>query len=169
VNGFTEHLYTRLGTTSNYSAIADLHTLQITIPACCIFISRSLAEASNNGDSSSSYAEVLSSQPPVHNSTLNWQLTSEWVVPTVFKIIPLHASSRKCFQQYSYVKRRVYRAVAQQRLLSHCLFIGLCLATVLYATISFVYQKIVILVNYMIYVLKTLSILKVPSNQRRKK
>jgi hypothetical protein len=30
VNGFTDHLYTPLGTTSNYSAIANLHTLQIT-------------------------------------------------------------------------------------------------------------------------------------------
>jgi hypothetical protein len=29
-NGFTDHLYTPLGTTSNYSAIADFHTLQIT-------------------------------------------------------------------------------------------------------------------------------------------
>jgi hypothetical protein len=30
VNGFIDHLYTRLGTTSNYGATADLHTLQIT-------------------------------------------------------------------------------------------------------------------------------------------
>jgi hypothetical protein len=30
VNGFIDHLYTPLGNTSNYSAIADLHTLQIT-------------------------------------------------------------------------------------------------------------------------------------------
>jgi hypothetical protein len=28
--GFIDHLYTQLGTTSNYSAIANLHTLQIT-------------------------------------------------------------------------------------------------------------------------------------------
>jgi hypothetical protein len=28
--GFTDHLYTPLGTTSNYSAIVDLHSLQIT-------------------------------------------------------------------------------------------------------------------------------------------
>jgi hypothetical protein len=30
VNGFIDHLYTSLGTTSIYSAIANLHTLQIT-------------------------------------------------------------------------------------------------------------------------------------------
>jgi hypothetical protein len=30
MNGFIDYLYTPLGTTSNYSAIADLHTLQIT-------------------------------------------------------------------------------------------------------------------------------------------
>jgi hypothetical protein len=28
--GFIDHFYTPLGTTSNYSAIANLHTLQIT-------------------------------------------------------------------------------------------------------------------------------------------
>jgi hypothetical protein len=34
VNGFIEHLYTPLGTTSNYSAIANLHALEIaTAPA----------------------------------------------------------------------------------------------------------------------------------------
>jgi hypothetical protein len=31
VNGFIDHLYTRLGTTSNYGAIANLHNSQITI------------------------------------------------------------------------------------------------------------------------------------------
>jgi hypothetical protein len=30
VNGFTDHLNTPLGTTSNYSAIANLHISQIT-------------------------------------------------------------------------------------------------------------------------------------------
>jgi hypothetical protein len=72
-----DHLYTRLGTTSNYSAIAYLHTLQITpatakpFPACCVFISRSLATASNSGDSSASRAQVLSSR-----AELNSQVTT---------------------------------------------------------------------------------------------
>jgi hypothetical protein len=50
-------LYTRLGTTSNYSAIADIHTLQITAAhakpqSCIVFPSRCLVSALNNGDSS---------------------------------------------------------------------------------------------------------------------
>jgi hypothetical protein len=63
------NLYTPLGTTSNYSATADLHTLHITtapakpFPACCALTSRSLATASNSGDSSASSAQILLSQP----------------------------------------------------------------------------------------------------------
>jgi hypothetical protein len=30
VNGFIDHLYTQLGTTGNYSATANLHTLRLT-------------------------------------------------------------------------------------------------------------------------------------------
>jgi hypothetical protein len=50
--------YTPLGTTSNYSATANLHNLQIVtaptknFPPCCFFTSRSLETASNSGDSS---------------------------------------------------------------------------------------------------------------------
>jgi hypothetical protein len=74
MNGFIDHLYTPLGTTSNYSATADLHTLQITtapakpFPACYVLTSRFLATTSNSGDSSASHAQVLLSQPPVQNS-----------------------------------------------------------------------------------------------------
>jgi hypothetical protein len=63
-----------LGTTSNYSAIANLHTLQITtaraktFPAYCALTTRSLATASNSGDSSASDTQVLLSQPPVQDS-----------------------------------------------------------------------------------------------------
>jgi hypothetical protein len=39
VNGFIDHLYTRLGTTSNYSATTNLDTLQITIAAAKPFSS----------------------------------------------------------------------------------------------------------------------------------
>jgi hypothetical protein len=42
--------------------------------ACCVFISRFLATTSNSGDSLASLAQILSSQPPVQNSTDNWQL-----------------------------------------------------------------------------------------------
>jgi hypothetical protein len=51
MNGVVDHLYSRLGTTSNYSATDNLHNLQITtapakhFPAYCVFTSRSLATA----------------------------------------------------------------------------------------------------------------------------
>jgi hypothetical protein len=69
-----KHLYTPPEATSYYSAIANLHNLQITTAptklflACCVFTSRSLATASNRGDSSASRAQDLFSQPPVQNS-----------------------------------------------------------------------------------------------------
>jgi hypothetical protein len=68
----------------NYSAIANLHIykspqhLLSPFPACCIFISLSLATASNNGNSSASRAQVSSSDPPVQNSTLNWLVLPGW-------------------------------------------------------------------------------------------
>jgi hypothetical protein len=64
---------TPLGTTSNYSAVTNLHTLQTTtatdmpFPACCIFTSRLLATASDSGYSSAARAQVLS-QPPMQAS-----------------------------------------------------------------------------------------------------
>jgi hypothetical protein len=73
VNGFIDHLYTRIGTTSNYSATANLQNSQITtapakpFPACCVFTSHSPAKASNSGDVSALHAQVLSSQTPVRN------------------------------------------------------------------------------------------------------
>jgi hypothetical protein len=72
VNGFIGHLHISVGTSSKYSAIVDLYTLQITIahtessPACNVFNSRFLVTDVNNGDSSSSRAQVL----PVLGSNL---------------------------------------------------------------------------------------------------
>jgi hypothetical protein len=55
MNGFIYHLQTRLGTTSTYNAIADLHTLQITREhtesSQTAFTSRFLVTDLNNGDS----------------------------------------------------------------------------------------------------------------------
>jgi hypothetical protein len=74
VNGFIDHLYTPLGTKSIYNAIANLRTLQIatapakSFPACYVLTSRSLATASNSGDSSASRAQVILSQLPMQNS-----------------------------------------------------------------------------------------------------
>jgi hypothetical protein len=50
---------------------SPLHPLSV-FPRCCDFTSRSLATASNTRDSSASRAQVLSSAPPVQNSTDNW-------------------------------------------------------------------------------------------------
>jgi hypothetical protein len=73
-DGFIVHLYTSLGTTSTYN---NLHNSHITaapaesFPACCVFTGCSQAMASNTGSSSASHAQVLSSQPPMQNSTLS--------------------------------------------------------------------------------------------------
>jgi hypothetical protein len=65
--GFIDHhLYTRLGTTSNYGAIANLHNSQIitapamSFPERCVFIGCFLATASKSGDSSASRSQDLS-------------------------------------------------------------------------------------------------------------
>jgi hypothetical protein len=68
-----------------YSATTNLHKspqhpLRLS-PVCCVFTSCSLAMACNNGGSSASHAEVLSSQPLAQNST---ELTTDLVTPTVF-------------------------------------------------------------------------------------
>jgi hypothetical protein len=61
-------------TTSNYVATSNLHISQFTtgpaknFPTCCVFNSRSLATASNSGDSSGSSAQVLPSPTVVQNS-----------------------------------------------------------------------------------------------------
>jgi hypothetical protein len=66
VNGFIDHLCTRLGTTSNYNATANLHNSQITaalskrLPACCLHQPLPTT-ASNSGESSASRAHFLSS------------------------------------------------------------------------------------------------------------
>jgi hypothetical protein len=59
MNGFTDHLYTRLVSASNYNATTNLCDSKIAtapvslFPACCV-TSRLLATASNSGDSSAS-------------------------------------------------------------------------------------------------------------------
>jgi hypothetical protein len=68
------NLYTLLRTTGNSSATSNLHTSKLTTAAakpfraCCVFISLSLATASNSGESSASRPQVFLSQPPVQNS-----------------------------------------------------------------------------------------------------
>jgi hypothetical protein len=120
VNGFIGHLYTQLGTTSNYSVIANLHTIQITkacaksFSACCVLTNRSLMTASNSEYSSASRAQVILSLTPVQNSLsifnssvapsllslscraqLNCQTSTDSNAPVLFCIITSHGPHRK--------------------------------------------------------------------------
>jgi hypothetical protein len=127
VNAFIDHLYTRLGTTSNYSATANLHNSQITtalaipFPAFCVFTSCSLATASNSGHSSASCAQVLSSQPPVQNTTLSLpcrtQLNSSLQLPWLWLLGTDHIENAVLLLLRScpLLRERVCRAVAQKR------------------------------------------------------
>jgi hypothetical protein len=64
------------------------HPLSLFQPA--VFTSRSLVTASNSGDFSASSAQVLSSQPLVQKSTLNWQLSLSLMLrPTVSRPVCL--------------------------------------------------------------------------------
>jgi hypothetical protein len=64
--GIIDYFTTRLGTTSNYSSIAEHHNSQITttptksFPVRYVFTSHSLATASNSGNSSASRDQVVS-------------------------------------------------------------------------------------------------------------
>jgi hypothetical protein len=117
--GFIEHLYTQLVSRSNYSSIADFHTLQITrttaksFPACCGFTGRSLVTASNLEDSSVS---VLKSslkggslptlfqrlQLTLFDTDFRTELT--WLPPVFFLITPRHGP-RLQHRSFSYANR----------------------------------------------------------------
>jgi hypothetical protein len=97
-NGFIDHMYTSLATTS--SDIANFHTLQITAapakssPACSVSNSRSLATSANNGDSSVTRAQVLLTQPPMQNS---YQLSTEpWRAQLATELVVKSKSKSHC-------------------------------------------------------------------------
>jgi hypothetical protein len=69
------------------------HPLNL-FPVCCVFTSRSPTTASNNVDSSSSCAQVLSSQPPVQNC-LTTEFSTELIAPTDLVITSGHRPHRK--------------------------------------------------------------------------
>jgi hypothetical protein len=108
VNKFIDHLhYSELQIITALSLISTLykspqHLISL-FPGCCVSKSRSLAMASNSRDASASCAQVLSSQPPMHNWILNrWPTTNystissqprlqnstELVAPSLFFLTP---------------------------------------------------------------------------------
>jgi hypothetical protein len=115
-------LLTLLGTTSNHSSTADLHTLQFTtasarhFPAGCVLNSCSLAAASNSWGSSPFRSQFLFSKLPMQNSCQFLQSLEFLPLLITFR----HEPHRKhIFYCYSAKIRRlplprelVYRAVA---------------------------------------------------------
>jgi hypothetical protein len=72
---FTDHFNTQLVITINYSAIADLLTLQTTKTHAksfkyAVFISRSLVTASNSGDSAASVHTSLPAGSQLHRLSI---------------------------------------------------------------------------------------------------
>jgi hypothetical protein len=129
--GFTDHLNITLGNINTYSVTAILHNSQITtsptkpFPGCCFFTSCSLATTSNSGDSLASRAQVLLSQMPVQNSTVNWTAAPSLLsLPCRAQLhwFPQFSSSyllgADCADNTPFPplpRERVYRAVAQER------------------------------------------------------
>jgi hypothetical protein len=85
---FIGHLCTPLGTTSNYSAVANLHTLKITaapiktLRACRVFNSCTLSAASNTGDTSSSRAHTVT----LRRISRNWTLVDLTIAPSLLSL-----------------------------------------------------------------------------------
>jgi hypothetical protein len=88
-NRFSDHFTTRLGTTSNYSVIANLHTIQITAantkfsPACSVFASRFLITVPNSWNSSDSVLTPFSAGHRLKTELSSGflQLITPWHVP----------------------------------------------------------------------------------------
>jgi hypothetical protein len=85
---------------------------QLSLFSACCLISRYLATASNSRDSSASRAKVLSSQPPLQNST-------QLIGPTVLVRTSRHGPHRNHSSTVAYMsvaaEERVYRAVSPTR------------------------------------------------------
>jgi hypothetical protein len=103
--GFIDLLYTQLGTTSNFSAIANLDTLQIitardkSFPVCCGSFSHSLVPASDSGDSPANAFK---------SSFHRLSYRTDLVAPIVFLITPWHGpSTKRRFQHYLYCCMRI--------------------------------------------------------------
>jgi hypothetical protein len=97
--GFIGHFSTRLVTTLNYRAIADLHTLKITtahafFSVCCVFTIRSLVTATNSGDSwATALTSLLSGEYPTNLLSPHFQRSL--ITPVVLLMTSWHGPRRK--------------------------------------------------------------------------
>jgi hypothetical protein len=93
VNGFIDHLYTPLGTISNYSAIADFHTLPITNHYTLSLLSLPCRTQLST--------DWVPGWRPFHTNILvfssqaDFQLTTSSVAPVVCKITPRDGPHRR--------------------------------------------------------------------------
>jgi hypothetical protein len=89
-------------------------------PACCVFLSHSLATAASSGDSSASRYQLLSSQPPVQNSTFNPLLFTNSLTTDNKVGLPnclednysARTIQKTLFAAVTLLEMRIYRAVA---------------------------------------------------------
>jgi hypothetical protein len=104
VNAFIDHLYTPLATTSNYSAITNLHTLQITTAPTKPFSSLMCLHQPFPGNSFwqwrffsfvHSGSNFTASHAELCQLTINCQPSVDWIAPVVFFITPWHGPHRK--------------------------------------------------------------------------
>jgi hypothetical protein len=110
--GFIAHLSPLLVTKSNYSAIANLRTLQITTAhansfhACCVFTNRFPVPASNSGDSSASAlkSSLNGGFLPTDCFLHSLPYRTDFVAPVIFLITPGDDLRRK-HRSFSYAKR----------------------------------------------------------------
>jgi hypothetical protein len=110
--GLIDHLRTQLGTTSNYSAVANVRTLQITTahakyyPTCYVSTGRFLVTASNSGDSSVSALKpsLNGGSLPTASSLHSIPYKTDFVAPVVLLITPRHGPPRQ-HRAFSYANR----------------------------------------------------------------
>jgi hypothetical protein len=113
----THNLYTRLKTTSNYSAIANLHNLQITtaptkpFPACFVLTSRSLATVLTV-----EIFQIHALRSHLHGLPCRTQRNSLlqlfWLY--LFSTAYIENTVILLFHSYLLLRERIYRAVAQK-------------------------------------------------------
>jgi hypothetical protein len=107
--GFIGHFNTRLVTALNYSAIDDLHTLEITtahavFSVCCVFSSCSLVTASNSGYSSASALSTTPTKSSLHRLPYKFP-RYHWLTSKFVSVITSRHGPRRKHHSLSYSNR----------------------------------------------------------------